>query len=207
MQLLDLGCCVAQELRSLAYAGIPTSQLYGSDLNRDFLTTSSALFNDKDSFQGTLVPANVFDEDIFDKAWKGWEGKFGIIHAGLFLHLFDYNQQITVCGKIIKLLSKEKGSMFLGEMVGCEGSGHRGGGMDVKLSKKGEERKQYLHDVEGFEKMWADVAEKTETMGMWKVVGTFRKRPKQGEDDGRPAPGVFFTGEGIGWLTFSVERI
>jgi hypothetical protein len=194
-------------LRSLAYAGIPTSQLYGSDLNSDFLTTSYTLFNDKDSFQGTLVPANVFAEDTFEKAWEDWEGKFGIVYAGLFLHLFNYNQQITICEKIVQLMSKEKGTLFLGEMVGREGSGHRGEGKDVKFWTKGEERKQYLHDVNGFEKMWAEVAEKTGTVGMWKVQGAFRKRPQKGEDDGHPAPGGFFTGEGIGWLTFSVERI
>jgi len=208
IQLLDLGCCVAQELRSLAHAGVPSSQLYGSDLNPDFMTTSYVLFNDEDSFKGTLVPANIFDESLFEKSFKGWENKFGIIHTGLFLHLFDYNQQLTVCEKIIKLLSKEKGALFLGEMVGCEGSGVRDEGKDAaKFWKKEEERKQHLHDVEGFKKFWSEMAEKTSTAGMWKVEGNFRKRPKKGEDDGRPAPGSFFTGEGIGWLTFSVERV
>lgn len=94
--------------------------------------------------------------------------------------------------------------------MGCEGSGHRGedtGKDAAKFLKKEGERKQFLHNVEGFQKFWEDVAEKTRTVGEWKVQGTFRKRPKEGKDDGRPAPGAFFTGEGIGWLTFSVERI
>jgi hypothetical protein len=202
IQLLDLGCCVAQELRSLVHAGIPSSQLYGCDLNADFLTTSYALFNDKDSFEGTLVPANVFEESIFEKAWKGWEGKFGIIHAGLFLHLFNWKQQLAVCEKIIRLMSDERGTLFLGEMVGCEGGGERGG---VKL--KGEVRKQYLHDAKSFEKLWREVAEKTGTVGMWKVEGSFKKGGRMEESDENHGHSRYFTGEDIRWFSFSVERI
>lgn len=200
IQLLDLGCCVAQELRSLAYAGIPSPQLYGSDLNPDFLTISYTLFNDQVSFKGTLVSANVFDETIFDNSWKGWEQKFGVIHAGLFLHLFDWDQQLVVCEKIVKLMSKEKGSLFLGEMVGCEGGTESGQG------KANEEKKQYLHNKETFERMWGEVAKKTGTVGMWKVEGAFKKAQKERAREGS-TENSFFTGEGVGWLTFSVEMI
>jgi len=196
---------VAQELRSLAHAGIPTKQLCGSDTNLDFMATSFDLFNDKDSFQGSLIPANIFDEDVFEQAWKGWESSFDIVHAGLFLHLFNYEQQLLVCEKIIKLLRKEKGTMFLGEMVGCAGSGERGEGTDAKFWKEGEERKQFLHDVEGFQRLWDDVATRTGTAGGWRVEGTFREKPKQGMDDGKPAPGGFFTGPGIGVSKVSRE--
>lgn len=151
------------------------------------------------------MPANVFDSGIFENAWKGWEERFGIVHAGLFLHLFDWDQQLAVCEKIIRLMSGEKGSLFLGEMVGCEGGGERCKGKGIKFWEKGE-RKQYLHDEKTFEKMWGEVADRTRTVGMWKVEGAFRKRvQKEGGDESRRS--TFFTGEGIGWLTFSVERI
>jgi hypothetical protein len=205
--LLDLGCCVAQELRSLTHAGIPSSNLYGSDLVSSYLTTSFSLFNDASNFQGTLVPANIFSPTLFSDPFQGWESKFTVVHAGLFLHLFSWEQQVVVCEKVVRLLKEGKGSMFLGEMVGCRGGGERGPkGKD--FWGKGEERKQFLHDETSFPKLWSEVEEKTATKGMWKVESRFRERAKgEGDGDGGSKGCAFFTGEGIGWITFSVERL
>jgi hypothetical protein len=64
--LLDLGCCVAQELRSLAqFGGVPSSQLYGSDLITAYLRTSYDLFKDEGTFKGTLVSADIFSATLF----------------------------------------------------------------------------------------------------------------------------------------------
>jgi hypothetical protein len=198
IEFLDLGCCVAQELRFLAYSGVPSSQLYGSDINAHFLNTSYALFNDKDSFRGSLVPADIFDSGVFKKAWTGWEGKFGIVHAALFLHLFGWKQQLSVCKTVVKMMSEEPGAMFLGKMVGCEGGGERGGGTVWRA------KKYYLYDEKTFGKLWGEVAKTTGTR--WKVEADFQKMPNKttGNSSGG---GAFFAGERIGWLTFSVERI
>jgi hypothetical protein len=67
---------------------------------------------------------------------------------------------------------------------------------------------QFLHDEESFAKLWGDVAEVTGTKGQWKVESTFRERaPGEGDADGESKGCAFFTGEGIGWIKFSVERI
>jgi hypothetical protein len=154
-----------------------------------------------------LVSANIFSPTLFDSAFKGWEKKFKVVHAGLFLHLFNREQQIDVCERIVKLLREEEGSMFLGEMVGCAGGGERG----PKASKfwgKGEERRQFLHDEDSFAKLWEDVAEVTGTKGKWKVESKFKQRANgEGDGDGGSKGCAFFTGEGIGWITFSVERV
>jgi len=64
--LLDLGCCVAQELRSLAqFGGVASSQLYGSDLIAAYLRTSYDLFKDGRTFKGTLVSADIFSPTLF----------------------------------------------------------------------------------------------------------------------------------------------
>lgn len=204
-EFLDLGCCVAQELRALAHAGVYSEQLYGSDLNPHFLATSYDLFKDKDSFKGELVPADVFSTSLFDESFRGWENKFGVIHAGLFLHLFSWEQQIAVCCTIVKLLDRSSGSLFLGEMVGCAGGGERNEGKGTKFWKKGGERRQFLHDGQSFKRLWDEVAEQTETVGNWKVEGNLKTRKNYGGD---PTGGcAFFTGEGIGWFTFSVETM
>lgn len=96
------------------------------------------------------------------------------------------------------------GSLFIGEMVGCE-DGERHGEKGIKVWKKGEERKQYLHDPTSFKKLWDDVAEQTGTVGKWKVEGGLKVQKKGAGD---PTGGrAFFTGEGIGWFTFSVEKV
>jgi hypothetical protein len=117
--------------------------------------------------------------------------------------LFKWEQQVVVCEKIVKLLSEEKGSIFVGEMVGVKGGGERGG--DAKFWPKGEVRKQYLHDESTFQKLWDAAAEKTGTKGCWKVEGWLKLKAT---DKSNPsASGAYFVGEGIGWFTFSVERI
>jgi hypothetical protein len=204
--LLDLGCCVAQELRSLAHAGIPSAHLYGSDLIASYLTTSFQLFNDTSTFHATLVPANIFSPTLFSEPFQGWESKFTVVHAGLFLHLFSWEQQVTVCENVIRLLKEEEGSMFLGEMVGCRGGGERGP-KAPSFWKKGQERKHFLHDETSFLKLWSEVEEKTAGKDKWVVESRFRERGKgEGGGDGGSKGGAFFNGEGIGWITFSVER-
>lgn len=193
---------MAQELRSLAAAGIPSSALYGSDLVAEYLSTSYALFNDAATFKATLVPANIFSPSLFEDQFRGWEDNFAVIHAGLFLHLFNWEQQVVVCRRIVRMLKREKGALFVGEMAGCAGGGERGS--DTKIWVKGEEVKQYLHDEESFGRLWSEVAEKTGTVGDWRVEGKLRVRKKVSDDGSRG--GGFFVGEGIGWLTFSVER-
>ena len=204
-EFLDLGCCVAQELRALVHAGVQSGQLYGSDLNPHFLTTSYDLFKDKEFFEGKLVSADIFLPDLFEESFKGWENKFGVIHAGLFLHLFSWEQQVAVCSTIVKLLSPRSGSLFVGEMVGCVGGGERNGGKGTKFWKIGEERRQFLHDSKSFQKLWDEVAQQTETVGKWKIEGDLKVR-RANKDD--PTAGcAFFTGEGIRWFVFSVERV
>ncbi|TVY53939.1 Methyltransferase ausD, partial [Lachnellula suecica] len=131
-KLLDLGCCVGQELRGLAHAGIPSQNLYGSDLRAPYLSTSYALFKDRATFHGPLVPADIFSPTLFEQELAGWESTFDVVHAGLFLHLFSRPQQLHVCEKIVRLMNPAKGSLFVGEMVGClgwwdPGAGERSG--------------------------------------------------------------------------------
>jgi hypothetical protein len=110
-----------------------------------------------------------------------------------------------VCKRIVKMFKKEKGALFVGEMVGCQGGGERGS--DRKFWFKGEETNMYLHDAGSFERLWNEVAERTGTVGEWRVKGSLRvKEQEKGNKEDRSRGCGFFVGEGIGWLTFSVER-
>jgi hypothetical protein len=128
-----------------------------------------------------------------------------VIHAGLFLHLFTWEQQLLVCLNVVKLLKTNNLAMFVGEMVGREGGGEHGEENGMKFWWKENKRRLWLHDDKTFKMMWEEVEAQTKTAGMWRVEASFikRKSDSQWEHKG----GAFFVGEGMGWLTFSVERI
>ncbi len=198
---------MAQELRFLAHSEINSCNLYGSDVIASYLSTSYELFNDREHFKGTLVPANIFSETLFEKEFLGWENKFKIVHAGLFLHLFGWEQQVIICQQVVKLLDLDKGSLFLGEMAGFQGGGERGEGKDSKFLGKGEKRRQYLHDEQTFKKMWKESVRKSGIQSsQWKIEVDFRLRTRDNDGEGSRSR-AFFTGDGIGWLTFCVERV
>jgi hypothetical protein len=82
---LDLGCCVAQDLRKLVYDGAPSKNTYGSDLQADFMNIGYDLFLDKDTLGTTFIAADIFDESE-KSGLKVLEGTVDIIHAAFFFH-------------------------------------------------------------------------------------------------------------------------
>lgn len=154
---LDLGCCFGQDLRCLAAAGAPSTNLYASDLRGEFWNLGYELFKDRDSLKSTFIAGDVFDAN---SELKKLHGNIDIVYAASFLHLFDLLQQHAVCERIVQLLRAKPGSMVLGRQVGhlvattVEHRTNTGGHM-------------YRHNVESFAKMWREVGEKTGTR--WRV--------------------------------------
>jgi len=184
--LLDLACCCAQELRHLIHTTrIPATSLYGTDISSHYLSTSYKLFQDVSS------PMTLMAGDILSpNPYPSWTQKFTVIHASLFLHLFPWEEQVIICMQVINLLKREKGALFLGEMVGCQGGGVRGG------------KANWLHDEGSFRMLWREVARKTGTGGRWKVKGSLQVWPDEFASKGEG----YFIGEGVGKFVFSVER-
>lgn len=60
-KLLDLGCCFAQDTRKLLFDGAPAGNVYGTDLQKQFIYFSYDLFLDRDRLQ-----ANFFIGDILN---------------------------------------------------------------------------------------------------------------------------------------------
>ncbi|KAK7959768.1 Methyltransferase [Apiospora aurea] len=116
--LLDLGCCFGQDLRKLAYdagPGAPTRNLIGTDLEPAFLQLGYELFADRDRFEATFVPADVFAEDFLAE----YRGKVDIVYLGSFLHLFSEPQQRVVVRQLRRLLRPRAGSMVFGRNLGA----------------------------------------------------------------------------------------
>lgn len=159
-KLLDLGCCFAQDLRKLVYDGAPAESLIGAELKSEFLALSYNLFLDKEIFGVPLIEADVFDVDN-GAPLKPLEGKLDIVQIGLFLHLFDWEDQIRACERIVALLKAEKGSLVVGQQIGSTEPGE---------VPKGTGGMMFKHDADSFERLWREVGEKTKSQ--WEVRAT-----------------------------------
>ena len=154
---LDLGCCFGQEIRRLVYDGAPQSHLYGADLRPEFFELGYKLFRDASTFKARFLAADIFD---LSSPLAELYGKVDIIYVGSFLHLFNYEQQVAVCKRIVKLLREKKGSVVLGRQAGNVEAGERA---HATLT----EQSMFRHNEETFKKMWVEVGEATGTK--WRV--------------------------------------
>jgi SAM-dependent methyltransferase len=184
--LLDLGCCFAQDLRKLVFDGAPSTNLYGAELEGEFIDMAYDFFGDRETLGAKFMVADVFDPE---SPLKQLDGKLDFVHVGLFLHLFDWERQVKACERIVKLLKNERGVLVLGQQMATTEPGAVLSGAKVL----------FKHNVESFEKLWAEVGEKTSTK--WKVTGSLDmglgiKEGKRRWDD-----------EKARRLVFEVERI
>lgn len=151
--LLDAGCCFGQELRKLAFDGVPPRALYGLDLEADFIHLGYDLFCDR-SIMGdaTFIAGNLLD----DKAsFSQLEGKIDIINANSLFHLFTWEEQITVTIRLVSFMKDRSGSMILGRQVGAVEAG------EYRALNEG--GTSYRHNVDSFQRLWKEVEKRTTT--------------------------------------------
>jgi len=165
IRLLDVGCCVGQVLRKLAFDGVNPSRLYGTDIEPRFLDLGYDLFRDRDKFKGTFVIGDFLrqreDADETD-ALDRLNGKMTFIHANSFFHLFTWDEQARAATRMVRLLDTERRDiMIFGRHVGTMMPRPRGNG------KAGSD-KVYLHNAETWQTLWNEVGELTGTK--WKVT-------------------------------------
>lgn len=182
-KLLDLGCCFGQEIRKLVHDGAPASSLYGGELRKEFVDMGYDLFLDRDILGAKFIIGDIFDS----RAWVEVEGQLSVVHMGLFLHLFDWNEQKRICERVVGFLKQEKGVLVLG---------HQMGSTKPKDVPFGTEKVVFRHDEKTFQRLWDEVGKSTNSQ--WIVKDTkmdevFGKRPWDDEYTRR--------------LVFEVERV
>ncbi|KAI9709808.1 MAG: hypothetical protein M1812_007600 [Candelaria pacifica] len=172
-KFLDLGCCFGQEIRKLVSDGVPSENLYGTDLQADFLRLGYELFLDRESLKSTFIAADIFSDDDESSELKGLDGKIDIVYAGSFFHLFDLEYQIKIAKRIINFLKPESNSdvLILGRQVGYEIPIER----ESHASPSGT---NFRHNVATLKDMWDRVGRETDTD--WEVDATLEdfKREK-----------------------------
>ncbi|CAK1360669.1 uncharacterized protein RHO25_003959 [Cercospora beticola] len=147
--LLDLGCCVGQDIRKLVFDGAPANNLTGSELSSDFIDVGYDLFRDRDRLQATFTTGDFFAPEMAGLA----EQSFNYIHASSFFHLFDLERQFEAMSRCVRLLKRKPGSLIFGRQVGTTAAG------EVEHAQT-ELVKTYRHDEASFRKLVDDVAAK-----------------------------------------------
>ena len=153
-KLLDLGTCLGQDLRKLVADGAPLQALWGCDYFAEYEAAGHELFRDADRFHDRFIAADLFD-DSPDSGLIKTAGTWDVINIIMFLHVYDWDTQVRSCRRILKLLSRAKGSMVIGAQTGSTQAG------DFMLKPpfvaEGEEKTIYRQSLETFTKMWEEV--------------------------------------------------
>ncbi|KAI9059639.1 hypothetical protein FKP32DRAFT_1596195 [Trametes sanguinea] len=132
--LLDVGCCLGDDVRKAAADGFPANQIVATDLHADYWELGHKLFRSTDeSFPATFLPGNVFDPTHIEitapldsppsdpppelsslKSLNPLRGHVSAIHASSFFHLFDEEKEEQIARAFAGLLSPLPGSVILG---------------------------------------------------------------------------------------------
>jgi SAM-dependent methyltransferase len=187
-QYLDVGCCMGQDIRKLAYDGAPQDNMYGSDLKGDFWNIGYDMFVDKSTLKTKFIEADIFDEV---STLTELDGKLNIVHAASFFHLWDWDEQFKAAKRVVKLLKAEPGVMIFGRQGGVPKGGH--------LPHAVKEQKAYWHDPGTWEDLWKKVGDETGTE--WKVDA------RLGEEDLTKRMNAKIVPAGTRFMTFTIRRV
>ena len=167
-KLLDVGCCFGHILRQMAFDGAPAKNLVGADLRTEFVELGYELFCDKSRFEAQFVTGDILDDQDSALA-AALDGKFDMIHAASFFHLFGWDDQVRVGERLVRFLKTgAKDALVLGRQVGSENPPNL---EEYYASGK----RLYPHNVESFQRMWDIIGEKTGTK--WRVSGGLFEMP------------------------------
>ncbi|KAK4493743.1 hypothetical protein PRZ48_014928 [Zasmidium cellare] len=156
--ILDCACMIAQDLRQLAFDGAPTDKMYGFDFEPEFFNIGYDFFQDRATFRGSFLEVDA-TKDFSETELRDLSGKVDVIWCAKFIHLYDWDDQIEMASKLVRLLKPQPGSLFLGSQNGFPGGRSmslKGSGMKVSKSNMG-----FLNDVDHLKEIWEEVGKRT----------------------------------------------
>ena len=83
-------------------------------------------------------------------------GQIDIITITMFLHLFDYNNQLRAATRILRLLSHNPGAMVVGSQAGVVNATEQPLKPPFDKTEDGEKRTVYRHSPTSFTKLWEE---------------------------------------------------
>ncbi|KAL0767240.1 hypothetical protein CaCOL14_010090 [Colletotrichum acutatum] len=146
--LLDFGCAIGQDLRSLVHAGSPPQTLHGIDLTPSFFPAGKHLFNDPHTPIAFLQANALSPPSTLPPTWRN---NFTIITANYVQHCFNLQDQETYAAFLLALLSGNPNDLIFGRTAGTtEGEARR------EEMHKGQ--RLYRHTEASFVEFWTRVA-------------------------------------------------
>lgn len=205
---LDLGTCLGQDIRTLAYDGAPVSSLYGADVLPGFRDAGYSLFNDRDRL-GTshFITGDIFsDSDDLAKTRGTWD----IVHVAMFLHVFSLPDQEAASRNIMRLLKATQGSSIVGTQTGSLDAGDFV--LKPPLCEPGEHKVIYRHSKSSLKTLFETAAK---AVGVEVAVWTeYDEAEAKERAEGRNEKGEewekterFFTGNRERRIFFRVEIV
>ncbi|KAG6835625.1 hypothetical protein H0H93_016406 [Arthromyces matolae] len=210
---LEIGCFFGVDIRKVVADGWPIENVVASDLRSEFWTCGHQLFKSTpETFPATFIPGDVFDPAIISPRKPFYtpeepprleqplssltsltplQGRFHVIHATNFFHLFDEAGQLQLARQLATLLSPTPGSMIIGLHTGSSKKGLQSGMEPVGVTAT----TLFAYSPETWETLWdGQVFEK----GTVKVEGSLHAVAKKDVNDGS-----------VGWsnLCWSVTRL
>lgn len=158
-----MGCCLAQDIRKLAFDGAPTKGCIGIDLEPRFFTISEDLFRDKGRLSARFCRADIFQTD--DRLLAELSGSIDVVHASSFFHLFGLPKQRHIALTIAKLVRPLPGSLVLGLQIAAAGEAEN-------IPVFSEEEPTYCHSLATMQALWDDTVQEAgleEHALVWKV--------------------------------------
>lgn len=152
-RLLDIGAGLGQELRALASDGAPPNTLAATDYDRALWEVGYDLFLDCTSFAGCeFIEADfITGSDHFN----GHTGKFDMILATNFLHLFDIDVQADMAVRMLRLLRPVNGSLVVGLQGGTRNAPRFLVDFPMFPCTKND---FYQHSIESIQHLWSQAA-------------------------------------------------
>ncbi|KAE8153048.1 hypothetical protein BDV25DRAFT_169590 [Aspergillus avenaceus] len=161
-KFLDAGCCVGQEIRFLADQGIRDTQLFGLDLERSFIDLGYELFKDRGRLNATFVTGDLTSsQGVYGSSEVQRLGEtIDVVFASSLLHLWEYETQLKVSARLVRLCRDTPGVMVMGRQMGST----LAGSYDLKEYSQAA---HYRHNVESLKGLWHDIGLETGTQ--WRV--------------------------------------
>ena len=175
--ILDLGCCLGQDLRYMAADGAPTQNMYASDVVPEFWDIGFDLYRDLDSMKARFLEADILNPVSLHAELNG---KIDVVLVNSVFHLFDWDRQVEA-GKNIVSLSRP-GTWVIGYQIGSSlgkaspSSATTGGAAGATGGSSG-----FFHNPDTWQKLWQQIEKETKTV--WEVESSIHDLKASGLED------------------------
>lgn len=149
--LVDVGCCLGQDIRKLVHDGVPSGNLAAVELEPGFVDLGYELFRDRDTLKTRFVVGSIMEDD--GVVMRELEGRFDVVHLGMILHLFGWDDQAKLIRQAMRLLKPEGDGLLIGQQAGNLEGGY----------SSSSRRNVFRHNDETFKKLVAEVGTTTGT--------------------------------------------